>query len=283
MRISISNIAWDKKDDEKVYRILQENNIRGLDIAPARIFENPFDISLYEGQVFINTLKTFNLTPVGMQSLLFGTNGLVLFEDEYIRRQTIEHLKRMMDYAQKIGVTRLVFGSPKNRLVRGLSEKEIDELCYQVFNELGDYAVAKGLFFCIEPNPINYGADFVTNTMDGIQLVKKINNPGFRLHLDLGTMMMNNENIEEVVEAGIDVTEHVHLSHPNLEQVIGYEEIHKRLYQALEDNNYKGTIAIEMKNSGEANNIKKVEETIIFIKSIYGGEKSEAKLANTGI
>ena len=283
MRISISNIAWDKQDDEQVYKMLQAHDIHELDVAPARIFNKPMEVSKEQGQEFMKLLETYGLRTVGMQSLLFGTNGLALFGDEVTRNATIEHLKQMMDYAQKIGVTRLVFGSPKNRLIKGLSQGTVNQLCYEVFNELGDYAVVKGLYFCIEPNPINYGADFVTNTMEGIQLVKRINNPGFRLHMDLGTMIMNNEDIEKVVTAGIGVTEHVHLSHPNLEQVIGYEEIHQRLYKALMNSNYSGTIAIEMKNSGEIDNIKKVEETIIFIKSIYGGEKDEAKLANTSI
>lgn len=283
MRISISNIAWDKQDDAQVYKMLHTHDIHELDVAPARVFDNPMEISKEQGQEFISLLETYGIKTVGMQSLLFGTNGLALFGDKVTRKATIEHLKKMMDYANKIGVTRLVFGSPKNRLVEGLSKEEVDQLCNEVFNELGDYAVSKNLYFCIEPNPINYGADFVTNTMDGIQLVKRINNPGFRLHMDLGTMIMNDENIEEVVKAGIDVTEHIHLSHPNLEQVIGYEEAHKRLYKALVDNNYGGTVAIEMKNSGKPNNIDKVEETIVFIKSIYGGEKGETRLANTSI
>lgn len=275
MRISISNIAWDKKDDEQIYRILQEQGIHELDVAPARVFDNPMEVSKEQGQEFIKSLEKYGLKTIGMQSLLFGTNGLVLFEDESTRNVTIQHLKKMMDYATKIGVTRLVFGSPKNRLVKGLSKEKVDKLCYEVFNELGNYAFKRNIYFCIEPNPVAYGADFITNTMEGIELVKRINNPGFRLHMDLGTMIMNNEDIEEVVKEGIDVTEHVHLSHPNLEQVVGYTDQHERLYRALITNGYNKTVSIEMKNSGEADNIKKVEETIVFIKGLYGGGKSE--------
>lgn len=269
MKISISNIAWDKKDDEQVYQILQKNNIYGVDVAPGRVFEQPFEVSNEQGKEFINKLKSYSLNPVGMQSLLFGTSGLVLFEDEVSRRQTIDHLKKMMDYAEKIGVTRLVFGSPKNRLIGNQSKEVIEQLCYEVFNELGDYASEHKLYFCIEPNPVIYGADFVTTTIEGIELVKKISNPGFRLHMDLGTMIMNDENIEEIVTEGLEVTEHIHLSHPNLEQVVGFNEIHKKFYNTLKTNWYSGSVSIEMKNSMQFDNIDRVEQTVQFISEIY--------------
>lgn len=273
MRLSISNIAWDKKDDQAVYEIMHTYEVKGLDVAPTRVFDEPFKITKEDGQAFKKEISKYGLQPVGMQSLLFGTTGLQLFGDT--SKETIEHLKKMMDYAEKIGITRLVFGSPKNRIVSKKSAAEIGIMVEQVFNELGDYATEKNMYFCIEPNPRAYGADFVTTTMEGINLVKKINNPGFKLHMDLGTMIMNKEDIEQVVEEGIEVTEHVHISHPNLDQVIGLEDIHRKLSSALNKVNYKGTVSIEMKNSGTPNNLNKVKESIAFISKIYGGDVGE--------
>lgn len=271
MRISISNIAWDKEDDDKVYDILQQNAIYGLDVAPARVYEHPFTITNEDGQQFINYIASKGLVPVGMQSLLYGTQGLQLFGSQEQSEQTVIHLKKMMDYAKKIGITRLVFGSPKNRIIQDCNPITLENKIEQVLHELGDYASDKGLYFCIEPNPTAYGADFITNTLDGIALVKKINNPGFRLHLDLGTMIMNDEEINTIVAQGIDVIEHVHLSHPNLEQVIGFEKQHILLRDALKMHHYKGVVAIEMKHSMTMDNVEKVKESVAFVASIYGG------------
>lgn len=275
MRLSISNIAWDKADDLKVYDIMKSYGVTGLDVAPARVFDEPLQITKEDGQAFISEIAQYGLQPVGMQSLLFGTTGLNLFDEAGKGKETIEHLKKMIEYASKIGVTRLVFGSPKNRLIGNRTSEKVQEMAYKTFNELGDYAQKNNVFFCIEPNPTLYGADFVTTTMEGIKLVKWVNNPGFRLHMDLGTMIINDENIEETVAVGIEVTEHVHLSHPNLVQVIGMEQVHKRFYTALKRNGYKGTVAIEMKNSNEPNNVDKVQESIAFISDIYGGSIDE--------
>lgn len=275
MKISISNIAWDKKDDEQVYGIMQKYSITGLDVAPGRVFDNPMEISQADGNSFIESISEKGLQPVGMQSLLFGTNGMALFEGAEVRGKTIKHLKAMIDYASKIGVTRLVFGSPKNRLTGGQSTEEIGKLAYEAFNQLGDYAVKKNVCFCIEPNPVAYGADFITSTIEGIELVEKIDNPGFRLHMDLGTMIINDEDIDAIVARGIDVTEHIHISHPQLEQVIGLDDVHMRFYNALVRHHYKGTVAIEMKNSMKPANVERVEQTIKFISSIYGGNECE--------
>lgn len=271
MNISISNIAWDKEDDIRVYKLLKKYRVTGLDVAPTRVFDKPLDISNNDGQKFISEIAEYGIHPVGMQSLLFGTEGLELFGNDGIREATIVYLKKMMDYASKIGITRLVFGSPKNRLIGNKPKQFIQKEAYRLFSDLGEYAMKKKVLFCIEPNPIVYGADFITNTMEGIELVKTVNHPGFRLHMDLGTMIINNEDINAVVKEGIEVTSHIHISHPNLEQVIGYEDVHHRFYKALEKNNYSGTVAIEMKKSNGENNMSKIEESIRFISSIYGG------------
>ena len=44
MRLSVSNIAWDKLYDEDMYVFLSQNEFEGLEIAPTRIWvENPYD------------------------------------------------------------------------------------------------------------------------------------------------------------------------------------------------------------------------------------------------
>ena len=39
MKLSISNIAWDKEKDIEMYEYLSKLNFSGIEIAPTRIFE----------------------------------------------------------------------------------------------------------------------------------------------------------------------------------------------------------------------------------------------------
>ena len=44
MKLSISNIAWLKEDDNKVYEWMSELGYTGLEVAPTRIFsETPYE------------------------------------------------------------------------------------------------------------------------------------------------------------------------------------------------------------------------------------------------
>ena len=38
MKLSISNIGWEKKDDKAVYQFMKKYGFTGLEIAPTRIF-----------------------------------------------------------------------------------------------------------------------------------------------------------------------------------------------------------------------------------------------------
>ena len=44
MKLGISNIAWKKENDIKIYNLMKQQGYCGLEIAPTRIFlENPYD------------------------------------------------------------------------------------------------------------------------------------------------------------------------------------------------------------------------------------------------
>ena len=56
MKISVSNIAWDKENDGLMYAFLADNGIQGLEIAPTRLFENPYD-NLEMAHIYAAMLK----------------------------------------------------------------------------------------------------------------------------------------------------------------------------------------------------------------------------------
>ena len=42
-KIAISNIAWRKDEDGEVYSLMKKNGVFGLEIAPSRTWENPYE------------------------------------------------------------------------------------------------------------------------------------------------------------------------------------------------------------------------------------------------
>lgn len=73
MKLAISNIAFEQKDDEFIYEKLAELGFDGLEIAPTRIIpEKPYD-RLEEAKAFADEIKEkYGLKVVSMQSIWFG-------------------------------------------------------------------------------------------------------------------------------------------------------------------------------------------------------------------
>src|SRR5439155_21536237 len=119
--------------------------------------------------------------------------NLTIFENSKKRKETFEHLTGMIRLGGQFGAKVLVFGSPKNRNVRDLPIAEIESIAVPFFHGLGQIAIENNLTFCIEPNPTEYGCDFFTTSMQGFDLVRKVNSKGFGLHLDAAGMTLSQE------------------------------------------------------------------------------------------
>jgi len=69
----------------------------------------------------------------------------------------------------------------------------------------------------MEANPPEYGADFVTTAAEAVELVRAVNHPDFRLHLDTGCMTLAHDPIAEMFDAAFPLLRHFHVSEPNLD------------------------------------------------------------------
>jgi sugar phosphate isomerase/epimerase len=260
VKLAISNIAWSLEDDEQMYHFLKSVGFEGLEIAPTRIIsENPYN-KLKEAKDFKNSLKAdFNLNIPSLQAICFGRSEAI-FGTEEERNNIKEYIKKAIDFASVLECKNLVFGSPKNRII-GENQEDI---ALSFFDELGTYAYQKNTILAMEPNPDIYGTNFLNTTKDAIEFVKKTNNKGLKVNVDLGTIIHNKEDICIVADA-IELINHIHISEPFLEPIIE-RTIHNELYKILKESNYSNYISIEMKNN---NDISIVKNAIYYIKDVF--------------
>lgn len=269
MNLSISNIAWNIEEDEAIVSLLNSLGIKGIEIAPTKIWERPLDCSLIEIEKVKLDWASKGIKLVAMQSLLFGQSHLNLFSSNESRKEMIKYLSGIITLAAQLGISSLVFGSPKNRLAGSLSKREQLEIAVPFFYELGALAIKEDVTVCIEPNPRQYGCDFITNSEEGIELVREVGHPGFRLHLDAGALVLNDEDISSAIEKGLPYLNHFHISEPYL-KLIGTEATpHTDIANALKMVDYKNWISIEMKNNLSTNNVEAVEKALLYAMEIY--------------
>lgn len=269
MKISISNIAWDKAEDVEVAAILNQFNIAGVELAPTKIWAAPDsadDTSISDYRAFWHKQS---IEIVAFQALLFGKPELCIFTSKESREKTFDYLCAIIRLAGKLGAKALVFGSPKNRVMGEMPKTQALDIATDFFSRLGEVAIQNNTRFCIEPNPEVYGCDFIRTAVEGVELVKLANHPGFRLHLDAGAMTINGEAYERVIESCIDWTAHFHISEPNLALIGQQGTPHRRIAQALQQSNYQGWVSIEMRGGLMNQNTDAVCTALDFVTSTY--------------
>ncbi|WP_017326277.1 sugar phosphate isomerase/epimerase [Synechococcus sp. PCC 7336] len=247
MKVAISNIAWQVEEEEAIAIIMQELDIKGVEIAPTKIWESPLTIADGEIELYRNFWQSRGIQIVAMQALLFGRPDLTIFQDAQKRKETFEYLSGMIQLGSKLGARTLVFGSPKNRKISNIELQEAEEIALSFFYELGEVAKKNGIIFCIEPNPKAYSCDFVINSSQGLELVNKTNNEGFGLHLDAAGMTLSEEVIELALKRCFSRLCHFHISEPYLVPVGEGGVDHQTFANTLANLNYDGWTSIEMR------------------------------------
>lgn len=260
MKISISNIAWGKEQDEEMYQYISEHKLNGIEIAPTRIIEEQPYTKKEQAIEFAQKMKEkYHLEISSMQSIWYGKQGNIFNQEE--ANMFIEYTKKAIDFASYIKCENLVFGCPKNRNMP--EHKKEDDIIY-FFKELGRYAKQKGTTVALEPNPTIYGTNFINTTKQAFDFVKKIDCEGIKVNVDFGTILQNKEDLQIIFE-NMSLVNHIHISEPNLARIERRKE-HQELSKFLKDIDYDKYISIEMKKT---ETIQEVKDTIQYISEIF--------------
>ena len=262
MKLSISNIAWSEVSDNIVYNCMNKLGFSGLEIAPTRIFpEDPYEHIKEASKWSVDLRSEYKLTVPSMQSIWYGRSEK-LFGSREERQILLSYTKKAIDFAEAVGCRNLVFGCPRNRQIPESGDVKIAE---EFFREAGDYAYEYHTVLALEANPPIYNTNFINRTDEALELIDKVNSPGFKLNLDTGTMIENRE-VVSVLEGHIHLINHVHISEPGLEP-IKKRELHSQLAELLKINDYNGYVSIEVKKQ---DSIESLTDMMEYVRSVFG-------------
>ena len=262
MDLSISNIAWSADVDGAVYEAMGQLGYSGLEIAPTRIFpERPYEEMGRAGEWARSLREEYGFSIPSMQSIWYG-RAEIIFGTAEERQALLAYTKKAIDFAETVGCGNLVFGCPKNRII---PEGADASFAVGFFRELGSYAAAHGTVIGLEANPVIYGTNYINTTREAFVLIERVDSPGFKLNLDVGTMVYNGEGAEEL-RGKVSHISHVHISEPGLKP-IEKRALHGELREVLERENYRGYISVEM---GRQEDVQVIREALSYVNSIYG-------------
>lgn len=261
MKLSISNIGWSIEQDESVYSLMKEYGFTGLEIAPTRIFpERPYEL-IPEAAAWSSALmENYGFSVSSMQSIWFGRQEQLFGTDDE-RKTLLDYTKKAVGFAAAVGCKNLVFGCPRNRAVPKGTDSD---LAIGFFREIGDYAAQNGTIIGMEANPEIYHTNYINDTPSALELVKRVDSKGFRLNLDVGTMVHNHEDVASL-EDSVQLISHVHISEPELKE-IEPRRLHLDLKKILLDESYRGYVSIEM---GKTDDLSVIEEKMKYVRSVF--------------
>lgn len=266
MKLAISNLAWDGNQDEAVFGLMKKYGYTGLEIAPTKVFPVEPYRDLRQAEKWAKNLQQSQQAAViSLQSIWYGRKeNLFASAGEY--DFLLDYTKQAINFAQAVGAKNLVFGCPKNRKLPAKGKKEE---CYAVakefFHVLGEYAAAKGVRVGMEANPAIYDTDFINTTQEALAFIKDVKAAGFGLNLDVGTMLVNGEDVALLADDTARIS-HVHISEPYL-AAIQERILHKKLAALLKSKNYKGYVSIEM---GKCADLSVIERCMAYVRSVFG-------------
>lgn len=262
MKLSISNIAWEPELDSQVYELMKQYGFGSLEIAPTRIFkENPYDNLDEAGQWQKRLVREHGVVISSMQSIWYGRQER-MFGEPKERAALCDYTRKAIDFAASIKCRNLVFGCPKNRNVpEGM---DTDSIAIPFFRHMGEYAIQKGTIIGMEANPPIYGTNYINSTRSALDLIQRVGSEGFKLNLDVGTMIQNGESVEMLEGKELQIN-HVHISEPGLKRIEA-RELHKELADCLKTGGYDGFVSVEM---GRQDNISAIESVMEYVRGIF--------------
>lgn len=265
MKVSISNIAWNPEEDENVAGVLRRHGLERIDIAPSKYFADFTTAGQAEIAAVREAWEDRGQRLYGMQSLLFGTQGLNLFGDD---GAMLDRLGGVCRLAGRLGIRVLTFGSPKNRDRGARTHDQALEEAVAFFRLLGAAAEEAGVVVCLEPNPVAYGCNFMTTTDETAAVVRATGHAHIRLQLDLGAIAMNGEDPAAMIERHGDIIAHVHASEPGLAP-LQPSALHDAAGEALRRLRPDLTVTIEMVG-GEGVRLDTIERAVAAATAAYG-------------
>jgi D-psicose/D-tagatose/L-ribulose 3-epimerase len=275
VRISISNIAWETPHDEQVCEILQRHAVDAIDIAPGKYFPD-FAAASTEHIARVRTWwSERGIDIIGMQSLLYGTQGLNLFSEREVQQRMLDHLQEVCRIGDGLNARRLVFGSPRNRDRSGLSDEQAFEQATTFFQRLADVAQRYEVTICLEPNPECYGSNFMTSSMETAAVVEAVAHPAIRMQFDTGALSINDESPSMICGAFRSLIGHVHASEPQLLPVGNGATDHTACAAALQEFLSDAPVTIEMLTNTTDDPIAAVEASVEYVVASYGSGTGE--------
>ena len=247
MKFAICNETYGGWDFEKTCEHVAESGYEGIEIAPFTLKEDPREISEAEAEQVGATARSAGLEVVGLHWLLVKPAWLHLTTDDpLLRKDTVAFGQHLARCCASMGGKIMVWGSPKQRdLAEGWDYDEAAGRAAETLHAIAEVAGPLGVTIAMEPLA-RKETNFLKTAEETIALIKRVNHPACRLHLDVKAMSDEPNPIPQIIAESAEYTAHFHANDPNLRGPGTGDVEYAPIVEALRATGYEGYVSVEV-------------------------------------
>ncbi len=246
-RYAICNETFEGWPLERACAFAAQCGYTGLELAPFTLANRVTEIAGPRRSAIRRTIEKAGLVAIGLHWLLAKTTGYHLTSpDAAVRQRTADYLAELARFCADVGGTLLIFGSPKQRdLLPGVTRQQAMGFAAEVIGRILPVLEKTRVILAIEPLAPET-TNFITTAEQGMELVRRVDAPWCRLHLDCRAMSSEATPIPELIRRHRQHLVHFHANDAN-GQGPGFGKLDfVPILRALVETGYRGWVSVEV-------------------------------------
>ena len=247
MKFAICNETFPAWSFEKACHFARECGYTGLEVAPFTLAKYATEVGPARRTELRKTAADAGLEIIGLHWLLAQTDGFYLTTpDPAVRAATAAYLCELVRLCADLGGHVMVLGSPKQRnLLPGVSHEEGMRLAADTLRHVVPELERHGVTLALEPLGPEEG-DFLRTADLGVELMRMVDSPNCRLHLDVKAMSTEPTPIVDILRTHQASMAHFHANDPNRRGPGMGEVDFLPIFETLREIRYNGWVSVEV-------------------------------------
>ncbi|MFW8629145.1 sugar phosphate isomerase/epimerase family protein [Vibrio natriegens] len=210
MKLSVSNFAWPQHEALWCYEQLAQRGIKGVEIAPTKVFGENWVIDPDTVLSLRETLCSFDLHISSFQGLTYAKEDVALFGEG--SHNFLSHMETIAQLLVECGADYAVLGAVKLRQHLPADYHEMSALFEAVAKRFS--TVSKAL--ALESIPPVYGARLLRNLTECTHLINDVDSDGLVLNFDTANQFLCGDLLSGNYRHALAKAKHIHISEPDL-------------------------------------------------------------------
>lgn len=247
MKYAICNETFEGTSHRDGLELARKLGYTGVEVAPFTLGLDAREISKQTRRDYRSMVEDLGMSIIGLHWLLAKTNGFHLTtDDRSVRNQTADYFKSLIELCSDLGGNVMVLGSPLQRnFSPPMTHDQAMANAVEVIKQFTGQLETAKVRLAIEPLGPQEG-NFLNHASQARTMIKAIDSPNVRLHLDVKAMSTEERSIDQIVRENADWVIHFHANDPN-KLGPGMGDVDQApIFKALSEIGYNGWVSVEV-------------------------------------